>query len=428
MEIVHNYGFDFLGGTNVMPIGGFYLPTPNSSDEVGFDMPNFITDEYFAMMAESGINLIVYSEVFYDTHPIYVEKMLALGEKYGIGITVSDRRLSNADGTLTLEKVKVAVKDYRYHKAFCGVYGVDEPTSDDYTGPREHISVYGPKMNYVDDLGIWAYGNLLPCYNEDYREQYDRYVREWLDTCKVKMLMWDHYVHDKNVQTIDYFYSLSYGRAIAEEYGIPFWTFIQAGSQWEAGSKREDSDGYYPNEGEFLWNVNTSLAYGAKGISYFPLIQPAYFSYSASQPYDFERNGLIGASGNKNQWWHYAKKANKQIAAIDEVLMNSVSKGVIVTSDQAKADNADSSCVIKGTAWQELSGITGDVMVGCFNHQGKSAFYVVNYDMQSAQNITLKFSGKYAFEVIKDAEITRHEENVLDLNMTAGEGVLVVMI
>lgn len=427
MEKVHTYGFEFLGGTDVMPIGGFYLPTPKSSDEVGFEMPDFITEKYFAMIAECGINLIVYNEVFYDTHATYVEKMLELGEKYGIGITVSDRRLSNADGTLTLEKAKAAVEDYRYHKAFCGVYGVDEPTADCYTGPKEHISVYAPKMNYVASLGIWAYGNLLPCYNEDYREKYDKYVREWLDTCNVKMLMWDHYVHDKNVQTIDYFYSLSYGRAMAEEYGIPFWTFIQAGSQWEAGSRREDSDGYYPNEGEFLWNVNTSLAYGAKGISYFPLIQPVSFTYAASQPYDYERNGLIGASGNKNRWWHYAKKANKQIAAIDEILMNAVHQGVIVTSAQAKADNADSLCVIEETAWRELAGITGDVMVGCFYYQGKSAFYVVNYDMQYAQNITLEFSDKYAFTVIQEAEIEKHKANVLDLSIEAGEGVLVVM-
>lgn len=427
MEQVHTYGFEFLGGKDVMPVGGFYLPTPKSSEEVGFEMPDFITEEYFEKIAECGINLIVYSEVFYDTHPECVKRMLELGEKYGIGITVSDRRLSNWKGDLTREKVKAALADYRHYKAFCGCYGVDEPTTEYYPGPREDIAVFGPKMNYLAEEGVWAYGNLLPCYNEEYREKYDRYVREWLKTCHVEMLMWDHYVHDKNVQIIDYFYSLSYGREIANEYGIPFWTFIQAGSQWEAGSRREDSDGYYPNEGEFLWNVNTSLAYGAKGISYFPLIQPESFTQTASDARDFERNGLIGASGERNRWWHYAKKANKQILAIDEVLMNAASMGVIVTSEQAKADNADSSCVIKENAWRELSGITGNAMIGCFDYVGKSAFYVVNYDMESAQTIELEFSTHFDFEVIQAGEVTKHAACTLSLSMEAGEGVLVVM-
>ena len=430
-EEVYTYGFEFLGGTDVMPIGGFNGPGEIDTSVQDYVMPTFMSDKYFSLIQESGVNLITYSPVFYDTSPYAAIDMLELGEKYGVGITVNDRRYFQEGTALTEEQAEAYLSEYRDYKAFCGIHGVDEPETDDfYVGEDNNkpISYYQTAINILEKLNVWSFGNLLACNAAGNRAKYDTYVETWLNSCDMKMLMWDHYVHDIGVSEKDYFYSLSYGREKATEHQIPFWTFIQAGSQWRTSdSEAQDSNGYYPNKGEFLWNVNTSLAYGAKGISYFPLIQPTYFAVAESTPYDFERNGMIGASGNLNRWWYYAQTANKQIAAVDEVLMNSVSKGVIVTSEQAKADNADSTCIIEGTAWRELTNITGDVMVGCFNYQGKSAFYVVNYDMEYAQNINLEFSENYKFEVIQNAVTSDFEANHLNLNIKAGEGVLVVM-
>lgn len=425
-EEVDAVGFDFLGGKSVMPIGGFYGPMPSTKSMNGIAMPDYVTDEYFEMIADCGVNLITYSLTDYNSAPDYAVKMLELGEKYGVGITVNDGGISYKDQDLSLEKVDARLKEYMDYAAFCGVYVIDEPGSATYPGPSGvMISDVAKKMTLLGELGVWTYGNLLPCYNESYREKYDDYVEEWLSTTNAKMLMWDHYVHDEGVQEVDYFYSLSIGREKAAKYNVPFWVFIQAGSHWTAGG--QDTTDYFPNEGQFMWNVNTSLAYGAKGIAYFPLLQPDYFAPAASKPYDFERNGLIGASGNKNRWWYYAQNMNKQIAAVDEVLMNSVNKGVIVTSEQAKKDNGDSSCIIEGKSWRELTNITGDAMVGCFNYQGKSAYYVVNYDMEYAQKIALEFYDDCNFTVIQNAETSKLQGNGIELTMAPGEGVLVVM-
>ena len=426
IEEVDTYGFDFLGGTEVMPIGGFYGPMPSTKSVNGIAMPDYVTDEYFEMIADCGVNLITYSLTDYEDAPNYMIKMLELGEKYGVGITVGDGGISYRDEDLSLEKVDARLKEYMDYDAFCGVYVIDEPGSATYAGPSGvMISDVAKKMTILSELGVWTYGNLLPCYNESYRDKYDSYVEEWLSTCNPPMLMWDHYVHDEGVQEVDYFYSLSIGREKAAKYDIPFWVFIQAGSHWTAAG--QDTPDYFPNEAELMWNVNTSLAYGAKGIAYFPLLQPNDFAPAESKPYDFERNGLIGASGNKNRWWYYAQNMNKQIAAVDEVLMNSVNKGVIVTSDQAKKDNGDSSCIMEGKSWRELTNITGDVMVGCFNYQGKSAYYVVNYDMEYAQNITMEFYDECNFTVIQNAETSKLQGNGMELTMAPGEGVLVVM-
>ena len=425
-ESAYAYSFDFIGGTDVMPITGFYGPMPSDTSINGVAIPDYVTDEIFSMIADCGINFLAHTYTDYSRAPSYTEKMMELGEKYGVGIVVKDSSITEET---ELAVVDARVNEYRNYPAFCGVYVVDEPCIESYyyTAGRT-ISDFANRMNNLAELGVWTYGNLFPLYDANKRDTYDAYLEEWLTTCDVKMLMWDHYVHDKSGHTeVDYFYNMSVCREKAEKYQLPFWTYVQAGSQWNDAGNKFDTDGYYPNEGEFMWNVNTCLAYGAKGIAYFPIIQPYNFAYAASQPYDFERNALIGASGNKNRWWYYAQQANQQIEAIDEVLMNSVNKGVIVTGARAKKENADSTCIIGGNAWRELIGITGDTMVGCFNYQGKSAYYVVNYDMEYAQEITLEFYDNCNFTVTQKADTSKLQGEGITLTMAPGEGVLVVM-
>ena len=425
IEDVDTYGFDFLGGTDVMPILGYYGPAPSTVSLNGVSVPDYVTDEIFQMISECGVNLMAYFPIDYKNASEYFHKILELGEKYNVGVTVTDSRISEND-ELTLSKVDECVKDYRDFPAFCGVFGVDEPTSATYPGKQPNISVFADKINLLAELGIWSYGNLLPCGDVNKRDAYNDYIEEWLTTCNVKMLLYDYYVHDSDTNE-KYFYHLSLMREKAAKYDIPFWVFVQAGGQWNDSKNYFDSEPLYPSEGEFMWNVNTALAYGAKGLAYFPLIQPYHFAYAKSTPYDFERNGLIGASGNKNRWWYYAKDVSAQITAVDEVLMNAVSKGVILTSKQAKADNKDSTCIIEGKAWRELVNVEGDAMIGCFNYQGKSAYYIVNYDMEYAQNITMDFYDICNFTVTQNAEKKAFQGNSMELTMKPGEGVLVVM-
>jgi len=251
-----------------------------------------------------------------------------------------------------------------------------------------------------------------------------------MDTCPVKVLSYDKYpfVSDNSLKYADeWILNLSEIRKAAEAHHVPFWSFIQAGSQWNDAQAHFDTQGYFPEEGSFDWLVNTSLAFGAKGIQYFPLLQPYWFAYSATEPYDFERNGLIGAWGNKNRWYYYAQEINKQIRAIDQVLMNSKNKGIIVTTDKSKEHFAGCEFLLKENKWRELESASGNLMIGCFNYQGNSAFYVVNYDNESAQNTTLKFSGKYKMEVTQGAKTNLFNTDELDLTLCAGEGVLIVM-
>lgn len=425
------YGFEFLGGTDVMPIAGYYGPLPSTFSVDGQSLPDYISDEFLKKISESGINLLHHQYTDFSTNPSLVRKLLDLGEKYDIGVCVYDNRIRGnlAEDTLGVEDIDELVNDYRNYPAFCGLYIVDEPTSDNYysnhSNPR--MSNYTKLFSNLKQLGIFSYSNLFPMTTASNREQYEKYLQEYIDTCDVYYLSWDKYVFDKGNSKADYFLNMSLCREYAEKANIPFWPYIQAGSQWNDAASRFDTNGYYPNEGEFDWNVNTCLAYGAKGIQYFPLIQPYYFAYAMSSDFDFERNGIFGAWGNKNRWFYYAKNINAQISAVDEVLMNSVNKGIIATGDDAKKDNKDSQFLIEGDGWRELEGVEGDSLIGCFNYKGKSAFYVVNYDTEYAQKITLRLTKRYNLSVIQGAKEAFISADALELTLAAGEGVLVVV-
>ena len=172
---------------------------------------------------------------------------------------------------------------------------------------------------------------------EHRREDYERYVAEFCETLRPKVLMWDNYPFSSTEGLDVYFYNMNLMREYAKRYDIPFWAFIQAGAQWNDEKKHFESETpYFPSKEQFDWNVNTSLAFGAKGIQYFPLIQPEHFAFAGTEEvpeWDFNRNGIIGANGQLNSWYYYAQEINAHIRVIDEVLMNSVHQGIIVTGE-----------------------------------------------------------------------------------------------
>lgn len=432
-EEVNTLTFDLIGGKDVMPISGYYSPARSKYFYNGESQPDMITDEYFKMIAESGINLLNQSYVDYNAYPNDVFATLDLGEKYGIGIFVQDPVVTGAlgDKTMDISTMAERVSQYANHPAFCGIYGCDEPQWHGFylgDGTRT-IDMYAPSMQRLAELGIVVYANALPDnFMDDGGVKYTAYLNEMLDKFQSPYLSFDAYMWDANYPGLSrYFYNLGINRQVAQERNLPLWSFIQCGSQWNDSMNRFDSvTPYYPDEGQFQWSVNVNLAYGVQGIEYFTIIQPNYFAWAESEPFDFERNGMIGAWGNKNRWYYYAQTVNKQIAAVDEVLMHAKNKGVIVTSKQGQIDNAQSSAILEGESWRELVSVDGDAMIGCFNYQGKTALYVVNYDYEYAQDITLHFNDKHNVSVTYDAETAHYNAKDLTLKMQCGRGALVV--
>lgn len=433
-EQVNTVTFDAIGGADVMPIAGYYGPHLADHCYNGERQPNFVTDEFMKLTAESGINLLNHSYLNYSSSSKTVHQLLDYGEKYGVGICVYDTSIASAlgDATPSLSVTAERLAAYSKHPAFCGVYVADEPQWAGFhlgDGTRT-IDHYAQSVQNLRELGVYAYVNALPDYKNKPQE-YRAYLREMITKMNLDYLSVDAYIWDKsNMDFNNYFYIMDEVRDAAMEANIPFWTFVQTGSQWNDASIRFDSDPEYElNNKQFQWTVSVNLAWGVQGIQYFTLIQPYHFAYALSEPFDFNRNGMVGAWGNINEWYYYAQESNRQIAAVDEVLMHSKSKGVLVYGDKATAATYGLKGIINAEGWRELVEVdaTGDVMIGCFNYQGKTALYVVNYDYEYAQDITLKLNKKHNVTVIYDAETSHYAAKNLTLPMQAGYGALIVI-
>lgn len=423
--------FDIIGGKDVMPLLGFYGPNVEEWSEDGLTYPSTVNDEIYKMIADCGINIISYSLTEARAMSDPVQKMMDLGVKYGIGSFVTDSRIRDAFGeqSLSVEEMATIMAEYMNHPGFAGMYLVDEPGTKRYSlWNGNEVSNY-PELydKLVRQLDTFAYFNLLPITSMDKKDEYIAYVEECLNTVKPNYLSYDKYPFEEaNVGREDcYFWNLATMREYAQQAGIPLWTYMQCGDQWNLTT---DTEKYWPNEWQFDWQVNTNLAFGVQGLQFYTLMEYPGSAVAESQMFDSYRSGLIGIQGNKTQWYHYAQEINQHIAAIDHVLMNSVNKGVIASGE--KATWATSLCsdktMIQGTAWRELASVEGEALVGCFNYQGKTALYIVNYSTEFAQNIKLSFVDKYNITVFQQAEAKRYNADGITLDMPAGDGVLIV--
>lgn len=441
VEEVYAYSPDFIGGTDVMPIAGFYGPYEIGHSYMGVNVPSYISDEIFSKLSECGINMIKQSNLDAKSDPEGQIKILELAEKYGMAVYVRHSDVYGRHGgeEFTTEAIGNAINQFANYPAFAGIDLVDEPGTDYWwsTLPQGFITDYAQRVDLLNDMRISFGANAIGAIQPSLGETGERYLTDFCSILKPPYLCHTNYTFgghpddisddDAHKQMRQSLYILDKCRSYANEYKVPLWRYLNAGGQMTDAGTAYDSTTLYPTEGQMLWEVNTTLAYGGKGLSYFTLIQPLHFSYAKSEPYDSNRTGLIGVWGNKTPYWYGAKKANEQVAAIDHVLMNSVNKGILVSGKNAKQDTTGNDALLEGTSWRELKHVDGSTMVGCFNYQGKSAFYVVNYEFNYKQKITLDFHNAYNMTVIQKAESSNINTSQLTLDMEPGEGVLIVM-
>ena len=137
---------------------------------------------------------------------------------------------------------------------------------------------------------------------------------------------------------------------------------------------------------------------------------------------------MIGADGQKNStFYNAAKDTNKFVAAVDHVLMNAESKGVIA-NDATASGNLSAS--VKCSTYNELQKVEGsNAFVGCFDYFGKTALLVVNCDTSASQTIKLTFDKEHKLAVTEYDTTTElsQKTSMLEINVGAGQCTLVVV-
>ena len=408
------------GETSVMPIAGFYGA-----------YGSLLTEDVYQMVQNCGINLVTYSE---DTYHVTgqtenVIAQLELAEKYGISLFIRDKALQNMSYTAT--ELAEIIAEYSSYESFKGITIADEPVMTDVYGSSDgkDLSRYNQLASSVNSyVNLAGYVNLLPYASHLGDETaYQSYLEEYCNTFHPRMISFDDYpFNEESVESCStYFRNLAIVREKALAHNIPFWAFVQAG-QWNAPSSVTEL-----TEAQMQWNVNMNLAFGAKGIQYFPMIQPNPETYP-----QFAGNALIDVSGKKTVWYDYAKGINAQITAVDDVLMNSESRGLMTVGYYADLNTKDCGIpVIESyrevteisTSESALGGRTYGVAAGCFDFNGKTAVYVVNYDVTNYNEITLTLDNTYKTQVISMEGVENKNDNFVTVKLGAGGAALILI-
>lgn len=453
--------YEFLGGKDVMPIGGFYGPYASGGSLDGNERANLLTDKVFKDLSDAGINMIVYGKDPWvgEEGGATANLILDLAEKYGIGYYMESNiiqpqiggkttpyptenmALNTQAGVDVLQRIVNNMTKNGTRKNVLGLHARDEA----FVHEVKNLGVlFDAWYNKIDNYGLDLYGNSLgkwsgknTLFGTTPAITYDEYLEGYLTLAKPKMFSATQYpfssanTPEENL-TSGLFEKLTYYRELCIEHDMPFWRMMQAGGQWNDAAAWIESVTPYQNEAELLFDVNIALAYGSKAIQYFTLVQPLHFAYEKGGTYDYERNGLIGANGNLTRWYYYAQRANNQIKAVDEYLMNSASTGVIVHGPKARKiivdDATPNNTVLAENKYKEMIGVEGDdCVIGCFDYKGGTALYVVNYSRIKKANVHVKFDDTYRYTVIQRADVADVVGSSIPLTLDTGEGALIVL-
>lgn len=328
--------------------------------------------------------------------------LLIDGESYARPLT--DERLA---------AIKEFVKPY---PAFKGLMAYDEPNRAQFEMIAGNYKRF--KKHFPDKL---FYVNLLPNYATDEQlgtSDYATYVSEFAEKTKLNYLTYDNYpfVHFQSgiVNNDKYFKNLSVVRRQSLISRIPFMVFVEVTAFIRYT--------HIPNREELLWQINTALAYGAKGFQYFTYAMPKDTQESFS-------GAIIARDGTRTAAYDAAREVNAQIHAVSAVLSSCRSVGVIQTGTTPLNELGNHITLPKNDLIDSYGCLQyvrgGNTLTGCFDCDGYEAFYLVNNDFNSYSEVELEFSGSVTLRLVQNAQ---SREVIVDkffrLVLNAGEGIL----
>jgi hypothetical protein len=388
-------------GKDVMPIGGWVAP-----------YNEFITDAQYKQVKESGLNSIygLYENAVSNSET--VKQALQCAADNDVVYLVRDSSIpAYEDDT---EGLKAHLDQFTSYSSCGGFLVADEPGQTSFStlgiGRKNFRKEHNSYAYYLNAFPTYATGNQLSGSSTE-TITYDEYLESYLSTVQPQFLSYDFYGFGSDGGVSEgYFDQLYKVQQASSKHKIPFWSFMQA---------CKFSDGMrLPNEVEINYEINTALAYGAKGIQ--------YFCYASPYENDDWTGSLVDKNGNKTDIYGYAQKANAQIASMDEVLMEATSVGMMQYGDTPSAFGDDQKASFVSSI-RELSGIstTDDLLVGVFDHSGKTAFFVTNNSLTDEANFTMNFISTVEANVYSGSSIKAKGGSALSFSLKAGEAVLV---
>jgi hypothetical protein len=305
--------------------------------------PKYTTAERYQQISNAGFNFVIGGNgvTGNDDHP----RTLAAAEAAGLRFLLTDNILQNAvDGEVSPERqeavtkrVENLLKDYGSFTAVAGFNLFDEPHKSLF-----NILEYAKNEVISQSTGtLLPYVNIWPSYaaeSELGTQTYREYLDLYRDRVNPPVLSFDHYPLLSKRITDDYFFNWAVIRQLSQQAPeIPSWGFIQ--SVGFDGRKVGLALRRTPDKNEIFWQINVSLAYGAKGIQYFTYWTP-------SDPDTRFGNALITRDGKRTLRYQYAAEANEYLRVVGEELLPLKSESVVHAGEKnlprgAEAFSAD---------------------------------------------------------------------------------------
>ena len=354
-------------------------------------------DRHYADLAAANFTLVIGG--FGAGSPEAVDRQIALCEAHDLRTLVSEA--GRAPSELPENPV---VWGYRLR---------DEPPLQEFPGLQKSVATLREARP-----GKLSYINLFPNYASNQQlgaPDYDTYVSTFVKEVNPDVLSMDHYpmmTPDEDGRS-EYCNNLDVMRKVSLERNIPFWNYFNTMPFGPHGD---------PTEAQLKWQINTSLAYGAKGV--------LYFCYWTPRGEEFPKGGaIITAEGRKTRHYGQAQRINHAVKNLGPTLMKLTSTEVRRVEPNTNPDE-----VLQGTPLQHLT--PGDYLLGVFQHaDGRKAILLNNYSFAYTAWPTVKFD-EPAQQVREICPQTGKEIEVVDdspdmdglqVSLDAGEGRLFVL-
>lgn len=282
-----------IGGTE-FPIGIFWPPHPYE-----INLPRY------QEIADAGMTFLITGNYMFDQH--INRRAMDLAGQVGLRVLVNspEPRLSAITATLSVTDdpaaplristddarrlVQQMLEEYRRFPSFAGFDVYDEP-------PPAKFPTVAAVTALVRELApdLLPYSNLVPGNGPGYAS----FVQNFIDTVRPPVLSFDRYPILDTGLDINYFDNWAIIRRAGLAAGIPTWVYIQS---------VKFQNRVVPDEAQLRWQVNISLAYGAKGILYFtwwtPELARGEGFESAIITLDGQRTPLYDAATRLNREW-----------------------------------------------------------------------------------------------------------------------------
>lgn len=320
----------------------------------------------FAEAAEANFNVINFSSATVEENL----KALDIAQELGVKVLIHDARVMakterQRGFKANLERMAA---DYKRHPALWGYYVADEPHSSEFP----NLAAINKHLLKVDPRHI-PFINLYPTYATTKQlgnRTYEHHVGEFLRTVRPRLLSFDHYALMRGGIRPDYFRNLEIIRRQGIKHNTPFSYILLVSPHY----------GYRdPSEADLRWQVNTALAYGAKGIM--------YFTYTALHIEDDKYgSGLLDEHGRRTPKYDYVRQINAELKKLAPTLMRLKSVAVYHTSPLPKDTKR-----LPKDGLIRIDG--GEFVVGQFNSdRGARYAMFVNRSTEKSSRVRIRFS------------------------------------